>query len=297
VQQPEPRPELTAAIYDSLVAFNKTNHWPELRLAQIRRHLAEHLAADLASAPAVSSAGPAPALPPLLAAARALELDRDAASTGESRDYQRGMTRAVKVLRLLNEDEPAGPAPATDWAALAGLQPDPEYAIDIDADGRRFARVLFAFEPSVEGGRRMALVDGITRAVDGARFGTESDWSPATDQADLRELVAEALLTTRRTDYEGAANHRQHRYDARCALCAGDVDALADAVLAVLPAITDRAAERAEVDWIIEHCPEHGCVEPETDVCHCVIAERLRRLADETPQPEAEPANQAEGKA
>jgi hypothetical protein len=61
VQQPEPRPELTAAIYDSLIAFNKTNHWPELRLAQIRQHLAEHLAADLASAPAAVSAGPAPA--------------------------------------------------------------------------------------------------------------------------------------------------------------------------------------------------------------------------------------------
>jgi hypothetical protein len=61
VQQPEPRPELTAAIYDSLIAFNKSNHWPELRLAQIRQHLAEHLAADLASVPAAVSAGPAPA--------------------------------------------------------------------------------------------------------------------------------------------------------------------------------------------------------------------------------------------
>jgi hypothetical protein len=60
-----------------------------------------------------------PALPPLLAAARALELDRDAASSGESDDYRRGMTRAVKLLRLLNEEEPAGPAPATDRAADA----------------------------------------------------------------------------------------------------------------------------------------------------------------------------------
>lgn len=60
--------------------------------------------------------------------------------------------------------------------------------------------------------------------------------APATTQAALRDRIADALLTTRRTDYEGAANHRQHRYDARCALCAGDVDALADAVLSVLPA-------------------------------------------------------------
>ncbi|MCX4405918.1 MULTISPECIES: hypothetical protein [unclassified Streptomyces] len=58
--------------------------------------------------------------------------------------------------------------------------------------------------------------------------------------SDLRDRIAEALYTTRRTDYEGAANHREHRYDARCALCAGDVDALTAALLVVLP---DPAAE------------------------------------------------------
>ncbi|WP_055694672.1 hypothetical protein [Streptomyces prasinopilosus] len=62
--------------------------------------------------------------------------------------------------------------------------------------------------------------------------------APATDQTALRDHIAEALLTTRRTDYEGKADHRQHRYDARCALCAYDVDALANAVMAVLPAPT-----------------------------------------------------------
>ena len=46
------------------------------------------------------------------------------------------------------------------------------------------------------------------------------------------------------------------------------------------PAPADRAAVLAEVDWIVEHCPDHGCVEPETAVCHCEIADRLRRLAD-----------------
>ncbi|GHJ04750.1 hypothetical protein TPA0906_66150 [Streptomyces olivaceus] len=70
--------------------------------------------------------------------------------------------------------------------------------------------------------------------------------------AALREAVAAALVTTRRTDYEGAADHRSHRYDARCALCAGDVDALADAVTAaVLPATTrhdtDTSAELASL--------------------------------------------------
>ncbi|MEU4051311.1 hypothetical protein AB0F09_19190 [Streptomyces olivaceus] len=72
----------------------------------------------------------------------------------------------------------------------------------------------------------------------------------AADPAVLRETVADALVTTRRTGYDGAADHRSHRYDARCALCAGDVDALADAVAAaVLPATTrhdtDTSAELA----------------------------------------------------
>lgn len=39
---------LESRVYDSLVAFNKEAHWPELRLAQIRQHLAEHLSNDLA---------------------------------------------------------------------------------------------------------------------------------------------------------------------------------------------------------------------------------------------------------
>lgn len=65
-----------------------------------------------------------PALPPLLAAARVLELDRDAASFGENHNFQRGMTRAIQLLRLLNEDEPTtavGPAPATDQTDLREL--------------------------------------------------------------------------------------------------------------------------------------------------------------------------------
>ncbi|TGB13825.1 hypothetical protein [Streptomyces sp. MZ04] len=40
---------LQERIYDSLVAFNKTAHTPELRLAQMRQHLAEHLTRDLLS--------------------------------------------------------------------------------------------------------------------------------------------------------------------------------------------------------------------------------------------------------
>jgi hypothetical protein len=46
-------------------------------------------------------------------------------------------------------------------------------------------------------------------------------------------------------------------------------------------ASVDRTAVPNEAEWIVEHCPEHGCVEPETDVCHCEIADRLRSLAAE----------------
>jgi hypothetical protein len=65
--------------------------------------------------------------------------------------------------------------------------------------------------------------------------------APPADRAGLWDRIEDALLTTRRTDYEGAADHRQHRYDARCALCAGDVDALTGAVVGVLPADSSEA--------------------------------------------------------
>lgn len=70
-----------------------------------------------------------------------------------------------------------------------------------------------------------------------------------TDQTTaLRDRIAAALRTTRRTGYEGQADHGTHRYDARCALCAGDVDALTEALAAaVLPATTDQTADRAAI--------------------------------------------------
>ncbi|MCL7377441.1 hypothetical protein [Streptomyces sp. 35G-GA-8] len=60
--------------------------------------------------PATDRPGKDNGLSELLAAAKALQLDRDAASSGESSDYRRGMTRAVKVLRLLAESEQADEA-------------------------------------------------------------------------------------------------------------------------------------------------------------------------------------------
>ncbi|MFF6829606.1 hypothetical protein [Streptomyces longwoodensis] len=84
----------------------------------------------------------------------------------------------------------------------------------------------------------------------GDRQAVEAFRAYLADRAALRDRIVEALLTTRRTDYADLNvkdDHRNHRYDARCALCAYDVDALASAVLAVLPPIVDQAALLTEV--------------------------------------------------
>ncbi|MFE6428129.1 hypothetical protein ACFVOB_22090 [Streptomyces rochei] len=73
----------------------------ELIARDVRRMAGETAATETQAADALSE---------LEAAARTLELDRDAASTGESRDYRRGMTRAVQMLRLLDRPEPAAGA-------------------------------------------------------------------------------------------------------------------------------------------------------------------------------------------
>ncbi|MGW3383325.1 hypothetical protein ACWDCO_24455 [Streptomyces albogriseolus] len=93
-----------------------------------------------------------------------------------------------------------------------------------------------------------------------------------TDRAALRERIAAAIYERNNPGYQWADAHPDDRL-------AYGFDA--DAVLAVLPT-TDRTAVLREADWIVEHCPDHGCVEPSTEVCHCEIADRLRRMADET---------------
>jgi hypothetical protein len=97
--------------------------------------------------------------------------------------------------------------------------------------------------------------------------------APPTNRAALRDRIAEALRPWVFDSGHGA-----------------EEGAAADAVLAVLPT-TDRTAVLREANWIVEHCPDHGCVEPSTEVCHCEIADRLRRMADETATetPAAEP--------
>ncbi|MET7944248.1 hypothetical protein [Streptomyces sp. NPDC005302] len=73
---------------------------------------------------------------------------------------------------------------------------------------------------------------------------------PATNQTELRDRIAEVLVTTSRADWpytpgqEKWDHHKHgdqpgHTFSISCALCTGDVDRLAAVVLAVLPACSD----------------------------------------------------------
>jgi hypothetical protein len=92
-----------------------------------------------------------------------------------------------------------------------------------------------------------------------------------TDQTALRDRIAAAIDGVFTRWQTGLGNQRPQ-------------DAIHDAVMAVLPTPTDRGALVDLVDQLIEHCPDHGCVEPEWgDGCHCEIVPLLRRLADAVP--------------
>ncbi|MFF3547031.1 hypothetical protein ACFYXD_34990 [Streptomyces platensis] len=47
---------IEGAVYSALNTFQQTADWPQLRLAQMRQHLAEHIARELAFAPAADEA-------------------------------------------------------------------------------------------------------------------------------------------------------------------------------------------------------------------------------------------------
>jgi hypothetical protein len=173
------------------------------------------------------------------------------------------------------------------------------------------------------------LVPGqLSRGVQIRRLVTYGDWEPVRpgrwaeeppsnaaapdDQTALRDRIAAAIWERQNPGRRWADCEYRWRADA---------EADADAVLAVLPAPTDRAGDevdhaqyeqwlkaaesardearlqlarvRAERDYargrltdaaieVVERCPDHGDGEGAWLVCHCEIADRLRRLADET---------------
>lgn len=81
---------------------------------------------------------------------------------------------------------------------------------------------------------------------------------------DLRACVLEALNTAQagfiRDDPESAASHRsgpwwrhdQHQYDGGCALCRGEAETIADAVLAALGEVAAPPMRPASKSWEIE---------------------------------------------
>jgi hypothetical protein len=131
-----------------------------------------------------------------------------------------------------------------------------------------------------DGSVREQLLDALDFAYcQGLGYGTpeelvaayDATLLPPTDQTALRDRIAEAIDGVFTRWQTGLGDQRPQ-------------DAIHDAVMAVLPTPTDRAALVDLVDQLIEHCPDHGCVEPEWgDGCHCEIVPLLRRLADAVP--------------
>ncbi|MET7458493.1 hypothetical protein ABZT03_43135 [Streptomyces sp. NPDC005574] len=104
---------------------------------------------------------------------------------------------------------------------------------------------------------------------------------PATDRAAWRERIVNALYDVRRPGLGGMTE-------------AGAVARMAGAVLAALPAPTDRAAVLADVMAMIRK-EIHDCGYPldaGCDFCNGVttVLEKVRRLADETPASEKQDA-------
>jgi hypothetical protein len=115
-------------------------------------------------------------------------------------------------------------------------------------------------------GRPVTTAD-VREWLKGARCGRQL-MADAAERNDLRDRIAEVLWPL--TDWDGDELNAERA---------------ADAVLAVLPAPTDRASVLAE--HLVERCPDHGCVEPAwEDGCHCEIEPLLRRLAGEAATPE-----------
>ncbi|MEU9558014.1 hypothetical protein [Streptomyces fumanus] len=155
---------------------------------------------------------PPAAQPPLLAAAFALELDRDA-SAGESAEYRRGMTRAVELLRTLNQDEPAVPVPSVDRAALRQRIADVLAAVD----GWVFAPGFKDGSPTYQGFLRQA--DAVLDAVLPVPADRAAVLLWAADRIDNEELPDDYIDMYSRTTTSTARLLRRLAAEAQPAEC------------------------------------------------------------------------------
>jgi len=183
---------------------------------------------------------------------------------------------------------------------LSGPGGEP-YWLELDPERATVLRQDLAGPPVVQTPIREQLLNALDFSFcqslgygtpEGLLAAYEASRTQTVDQAALRDRIAATLRTTRRISYEGKADHGTHRYDARCALCAGDVDALTEALAAaVLPATTSHdtdiraaalreAADRAEIVALrlrLKH--DYGAANGAYEVM-----EDLRRLAAECPE-------------
>lgn len=152
---------------------------------------------------------------------------------------------------------PPAPAPAARRDRYAEALLD---HLSRTADIRPCKDDQLAFMPEVTDTERMRIADAVVAVAD-------------TELAELREKLRKA---ERAADLLAGSHRRAEQAEARVAVLEQQHTSLQADVL-------------READWIVDHCPDHGCVEPETEVCHCEIAGRLRRLADEPADGPAQP--------
>lgn len=105
--------------------------------------------------------------------------------------------------------------------------------------------------------------------------------APVDRSAVLRE-AADRIETLMDQAYERALSDHEIGWANGLEDAMRELRRMAAAVPAVgVAADTPPAAAPNRFEWIIERCPDHGCVEPELTVCCCEVVDRLR--ADAAP--------------
>ncbi|NUS25069.1 MAG: hypothetical protein HOV92_12715 [Streptomyces sp.] len=150
------------------------------------------------------------------------------------------------------------------------------------ADARRAVHEALVVLPAPEADRVRSLIADLETAVEGRtamRFTSAPAAAPSADPAALRDSIAAAL-------YERERPPRDPHWPDVYASDREVFEAMADAVLPVLPAPADRAAVlQQEAALIRAHCPDHldsNSAEGSWMTCHCDVAEDMeRRMAVE----------------